>query len=302
MRLILVIPVFIAVLPPFLQVQDKPLGAEVSERIGSYVRKEFLVLGLQEDWEKQYAKWKSEYKQLTRDEKIEYCIFQLRNESWNSFDGVRDKSPYSDEPEATASRELIKLGRHAIPRLLDAMKSRVSTGIYYSRFPQQPWLIQDVALHVIENIACRSLERDGPSVSKLSGLEEIERQKLQEEVRGWWTATKDPMKSNGQRRSCYLKIEFPVETNGWQSPLFTNALERKAILPSLRRIVAFLRDETTLERLMKQAERRPIFCKRCCGNRVKVSVSCSRTQSRTHLSACGSREHAVSGHLTMPGA
>ena len=188
MRLILVIPVFIAVLPPFLQVQTSHLELRYRNASAVTCERNSSSLACREDWEKQYAKWKSEYKQLTRDEKIEYWIFQLRNESWNSFDGVRDKSPYSDEPEATASRELIKLGRHAIPRLLDAMKSRVSTGIYYSRFPQQPWLIQDVALHVIENIACRSLERDGPSVSKLSGLEEIERQKLQEEVRGWWTA------------------------------------------------------------------------------------------------------------------
>jgi len=185
MRLALVIPVLFAALPALLQAQEGPLGDKVSERIGPYMQRGQLVLRLQQDWEKRYAKWKREYKKLTRGEKIEYCIFQLRNESW-TWDSVWDGSPYSDEPEATASRELVKLGRQAIPRLLDAMKSRVSTRIYYSRHSRNPWLIQDVALHVIESIACRSLEPDGPTILKLSGLPERECQNLREKVRGLW--------------------------------------------------------------------------------------------------------------------
>lgn len=190
MRLLLVVPVFFVVLSALLQAQDGPLGAELSERIGPYMQKGRLVLRLQQDWEKRYAKWKSEYRELTRDEKIEYCIFQLRNESWSEWDYVGDESPYSDEPEATASRELIKLGRHAIPRLLDAMKSRVSTRIYYRRLSRTPWLVQDVALYVIESIACRSLEPDGQANLKLSGSTESESQKLREKVRGWWAEHK----------------------------------------------------------------------------------------------------------------
>ena len=89
--------------------RDDPIGRRLSERIGPFVQR--LPIFLTTDGK--YGAWKKAYDRLTVDEKIRYCIFQLRNESWSDVDEPYSDKPYSTEPEATASRELIKLGRAA---------------------------------------------------------------------------------------------------------------------------------------------------------------------------------------------
>ena len=59
--------------------QDDPIGRKLSARIGPYM--ETGLFSFVND-EKLKA-WKKEYGRLTLDEKVYYCIFQLRNESRN---------------------------------------------------------------------------------------------------------------------------------------------------------------------------------------------------------------------------
>lgn len=99
--------------------QNDPIGLNLSKRLGDYMpdpaNDESLAL------------WKKKYEGLTPDEKIRYCIFQLRNDSWFEWDFVWHETPYSKVPEPTASEELIKFGRAAMPQLLGALDSRIST-------------------------------------------------------------------------------------------------------------------------------------------------------------------------------
>ncbi len=164
---------------------DDPIGRKLSERIGPFVQR------LPVFWttDKEYGAWKKEYERLTVDEKIRYCIFQLRNESWYETDTFYRDAPYSKEPEATASRELIKFGRSAIPQLLLALNSRVSTKIHPSRHVREPWLVQDAALDAVENIACRNFGRSA-GVFKLNGVGDEDRQKIRKNLADWWEKNK----------------------------------------------------------------------------------------------------------------
>jgi len=158
--------------------QDDPIGRNLSERIGSWPRTR----------EKREA-WKKEYTGLTVDEKVHYCIFQLRNEDWLEFD-FRGYEPYSAEPEWQPRHELIKLGRSAIPQLLLAFDSRVPTKAYPSRHMRKPWLVRDAALDAIENIACRHFA-DNMELCELSDRDEKGRVELRKRVAGWWEKNKD---------------------------------------------------------------------------------------------------------------
>ena len=157
--------------------QDDPIGRKLSERLGDYMtddsNHETLVM------------WRKKYKGLTLDERVHYCIFQLRNDSWFEWDFIWHKTPYSEEPEWTASEELIKLGRAAIPHLLGALDSRISTQIHPTKHRPGPWLVQDAAMDAIEHIACRSFE-----VDKLSDMGEKDRQKIRSKVAAWWEQNK----------------------------------------------------------------------------------------------------------------
>jgi hypothetical protein len=173
---------------------DGPVGSKLSERLGPYDQTAPFRVG--ED-EKREA-WKKEFDRLTLDEKVRYCVFQLRNESW--FDGdvffLRGDTLYSKEPEWTPRQELVKLGRSAMPQLLRALDSRVNTQIHSTRWAtweERHWLVQDAALDVIEHIACRSFGEfsgGGTSVPKLTDVEQMKEQKIRSEVAAWWEQNK----------------------------------------------------------------------------------------------------------------
>ncbi|MEI8376673.1 MAG: hypothetical protein WCJ35_27980 [Planctomycetota bacterium] len=165
--------------------QDDPIGCKLSERIGPFLQTPFVPFNFEVEAR---MRWKKEYDRLAVDEKIHYCVFQLRNESWYETGSFYTDAPYSKEPEATASRELIRLGRPAMPQLLVALNSRVRTKSYPSRQMQQPWLVQDAALDAIENIACRFFRRAVPF--KVSNAGEKYRQKIRNEVAAWWEQNK----------------------------------------------------------------------------------------------------------------
>jgi hypothetical protein len=164
---------------------DDPLGRELSERLGPYIQ---TVPVFSQKHDKRRV-WKQKYGRLTTDEKVCYCIFQLRNESWWERDGIWSDAPYSEEPEGTPRRELIKLGRSAVPQLLRALDSRVPTKIHPSRHVDRAWLVQDAALDTIENIACRFFA-GGTQVPKLSDIAEQERQEVRKKVTDWWEQNK----------------------------------------------------------------------------------------------------------------
>jgi hypothetical protein len=167
--------------------QDDPIGRKLSERIGPYLQADGSVPA---DARKEGV-WKKEYSRLTVDEKVHYCIFQLRNESWSELTVfiLYTHKPYSDEPEPTASRELIKLGRHAIPELVRALDSRVATHICPSRHRGKPWLVQDAALDSIEMITCRVFA-GGTSVPQFSDIDERNREKVVKKLIDWWEQNK----------------------------------------------------------------------------------------------------------------
>lgn len=140
--------------------QDDPIGRKLSERIGPFVQRLPMFFTTND----KYGPWNKEYERLTVDEKIHYCVFQLRNESWSEIDAPHSDKPYSKVPEATASRELIKLGRAAIPQLIRAFDSSIATKIHPSRHFRDPWLVRDVAMDAVEHIACRLFGCDVGSV------------------------------------------------------------------------------------------------------------------------------------------
>ena len=106
--------------------------------------------------------------------------------------GPKFDAPYSDKPSPknrrTASRELIKLGRAAIPQLLRALDSSIATKIHPSRHFRDPWLVRDAAMDAIEHIACRLFGRD-VGMFKLKGEGE-EDQKIRRSVAAWWEQNK----------------------------------------------------------------------------------------------------------------
>ena len=163
--------------------QDDPIGRKLSKRIGPYLQTTPLRSAKRATREA----WKRAYKRLTVDEKVHYCIFQLRNEYWWESDCVWSNEPYSREPEGTARRELVKLGRAAMPQLLSALDSRVNTQITPTRWrtwDELHWLVQDAALDTIENIACKCFG-GGTQVPKLSDVGDEERQKIRKKVAVW---------------------------------------------------------------------------------------------------------------------
>ena len=167
--------------------QDDPIGRKLSEQIGPYMQKVPFYFTKDETCDA----WKKKYEGLTVDEKVHYCVFQLRNESWSETSDPWSDKLYSKEPEPTASRELIKLGRAAMPQLIRALDSRISTKIYPSRQMPHPWLVQDAAMDAIENIARRHFA-DDRRLYELSERDEKERGKICTKVAEWWEQNKGP--------------------------------------------------------------------------------------------------------------
>ena len=108
--------------------QDDPIGRKLSERLGPYLgmvditnqetsplrnekHEDRLDRDLTEVRNEMLALWKKKYQGLTLDEKIHYCIFQLRNDSRLGMGLFWNDEPYSTKPEATVSQELVKFGR-----------------------------------------------------------------------------------------------------------------------------------------------------------------------------------------------
>ena len=168
-------------------VQDDPIGHKLSERVGPFI--ETIPVWFPNDTKR--GAWEKEYGRLTLDEKVHYCIFQLQAERWCEMDRhfLYSDELYSTEPEATASRELIKLGRSAIPQLIVALNSPIPTEIHPTRHRLNPWLVQDVAMDVIEHIACRSFG-DESLTYELSDIDEKERHRLRKKVADWWEKNK----------------------------------------------------------------------------------------------------------------
>ncbi|MGO9107604.1 MAG: hypothetical protein ACLP9L_00080 [Thermoguttaceae bacterium] len=165
--------------------QDDPIGRKLSDRVGPFVQTGYFYHA---DADLLTA-WRKKYEKLTIEEKVDYCVFQLRNESWSEAFPVWSDKPYSKEPEGTASQELVKLGRAAIPQLLRALDSRVSTKMYPSRHMlRNPWRVQDAALDTIEHIACRDFGEAG--LYKVSGVEEQDRKTLCKSITDWWEKNK----------------------------------------------------------------------------------------------------------------
>ena len=165
--------------------QDDPIGRKLSDRIGPFLQTGHFY---RTDADL-LAAWRKKYEQLTVEEKVHYCVFQLRNESWSEMFPVWSDKPYSMEPEGTASRELIKLGRAAMPQLLPALGCRISTKMYPSRhMGLRPWLVQDAALDTIEHIACRDFGEAG--LFKVSGVGEEGRQEIRKNIAVWWEKNK----------------------------------------------------------------------------------------------------------------
>jgi hypothetical protein len=182
-------------------------GRKLSEQIGPYVLMKYNLpeaRNLYRRDEKRRA-WTAKYNRVALDEKVCYCIFQLRNESWVETDNLSDFEPYSDDPEATPTRELVKLGRSAIPRLIEAMNCRAETEMSYSRFTRDKYLVQDAALLAIERIACRHFANSTPISIKLP----YERQQLRNRVEAWWKENKDS--NDVQWAKEVLLSEKPVE-------------------------------------------------------------------------------------------
>jgi hypothetical protein len=165
-------------------VQDDPIGSKLSERLGPYRQ----IVWFHSEKDETRETWKKEYEQLSLDEKVHYCIFQLRNESWSESFPPQREERYSKTPEATASLELVKLGKSTIPQLLRALDSHVPTKIYRSRHMRTPWLVQDAALDAIENIACTLF--DDRRLYGLSQLKEEERERVRRNVAAWWEKNK----------------------------------------------------------------------------------------------------------------
>jgi hypothetical protein len=168
--------------------QDDPFGRKISERIGPFVQLSFLPnLRYAYRGDKNLQAWTARYQHLTVEEKVRYCICQLRNETWLEFDQNLNDEPYSSEPEGTPTCELIKLGRSAIPQLLSALESRVQTGMRYSRFNDEKYVVQDAAIEIIEEITCRYFSKTRP----LSIQDPEDRHKCRAKVIQWWHTHKD---------------------------------------------------------------------------------------------------------------
>ena len=163
---------------------DDPIGRKLSERIGPFVQTGMFDRTNDEP----ITEWRKKYERLTVDEKVHYCIYQLRNESWYDWSSVWSDQPYSKKPEATASQELVKLGRAAIPQLLAALNSHVSTKIHPSRHFRDPWLVRDAAMDAIEHIACRRFGRS-MGLFKLKDEGEVVHE-IRNNVAAWWDRNK----------------------------------------------------------------------------------------------------------------
>src|SRR5438552_3741017 len=71
--------------------QDDPIGRKLSEQIGPFLQTPFVPFNFKVEAR---SRWKKEYDRLTVDEKSDYCIFQLRNESWYETGKFYDDRPY----------------------------------------------------------------------------------------------------------------------------------------------------------------------------------------------------------------
>jgi hypothetical protein len=188
---------------------DDPVGSKLSERLGQYVQ-----TGWFDDVDgKKHEAWKKKYELLTLDEKIRYCIFQLRKETWFETDSFYREKPYSNEPEPTASHELIKIGRPAIPQLLQALTSRISTNIHPTRHRSDPWPVQDAAMNAIQHITCRWFTNEKHSY-ELSDRDDKERQKLQKKASDWWERNKSVDEVQWAKDALFSEKDIDVASHG----------------------------------------------------------------------------------------
>jgi hypothetical protein len=157
--------------------QDDSAGKKLSERVGQFPQPDrfFIVVPTQAAWNA----WKKKYEGLTADEKVHYCIFQLRNESWYEKHRPSEMAPH---------QELVRLGRLAIPELLRALDCEAKTRMYPSRHMRTPWLVQDAALDIIQTIACKPFAEH--TLYAFSGAGEEERRKIRKNVIAWWEENK----------------------------------------------------------------------------------------------------------------
>ncbi|MHC4251036.1 MAG: HEAT repeat domain-containing protein [Planctomycetota bacterium] len=72
----------------------------------------------------------------------------------------------------------------AVPYLIAALDATEKTGIYPTRHVWEPWLVQDAALNVVEQIACRGFsEHTYPYFSKLPAQKKAETRST---IMQWW--------------------------------------------------------------------------------------------------------------------
>ncbi len=191
--------------------RDGSLGGKLSEALGPYVQTTFYSIPNGETREA----WKKKYERLAVDEKVAYCIDQLRNESWSEWDYVDPWKTYTSEPEGTPSRELVKLGRAAMPQLLRALDSRVPTKIYPSRHCRDPSLVQDAALEAIEDTACRSFRGDlVRRVRGLTDLREEDQQQIRKRAADWWERNKGSDEVQWAKEALLSETGSPAESRG----------------------------------------------------------------------------------------
>ena len=203
-------------------------GAHLSARLGPYPAQDgiFALLGarMPKD-DPDYPAWKVKYDRLSTEEKIRYCIHQLRNErspKMSGFFGGISMSPdqYTGEPERTPTGELIKIGKAAIPFLIDALDSRVGTGIFPSRHSSKPWLVQDAALHVIERVSCRTFNSEGAWFSKLP---EEKKDKVESDALRWWRQSKDADETTWAKATLFSD----ADTSAWLRTIAIWSLVRR---------------------------------------------------------------------------
>ena len=104
---------------PSLKMTMIRLAASCRSGLGHSPNQGLSASGSQDrDPKKTWEAWQKKYEHLTLDEKIHYCIFQLRNECWFESDHFVGLGPYSTAPEVNPRRELIRFGKPAIPQLI----------------------------------------------------------------------------------------------------------------------------------------------------------------------------------------
>ena len=214
--------------------QDDPIGRKLSEQIGPWPEMQ----------EKREA-WKKEYQRLTVDEKIHYCIFQLRNEDWMEWDfrGFGYET-YSAEPERQPRYELIKLGRAAIPQLLLALDCEALPGLILHGTCESRGLCEMPRWMPWRTSRAGILPITGSYVNSVTGTRRIVPTFASELPIGG-KKTRAKMKSTGRRTHCWLSHRFTSrimvrdQSGGRPSIRSTTVLARRAIPCSARLTFVF---------------------------------------------------------------